>query len=93
MSLDKDAGARPDRSMDNVPLMARITVDPTVCHGKPCIRGLRYPVEVLLGLFAAGMSAEEILADYEDLEPEDLRACFVWATRLAEVKSIRVFAA
>jgi uncharacterized protein (DUF433 family) len=79
--------------MDEPSLMARITVDPAVCHGKPCVRGLRYPVESLLGLFAGGMSADEILADYEDLEPDDLRACFLWATRLAEVKSLRVFAA
>jgi uncharacterized protein (DUF433 family) len=66
--------------MDEPSLMARITVDPAVCHGKPCVRGLRYPVESLLGLFAGGMSADEILADYEDLEPDDLRACFLWAT-------------
>jgi uncharacterized protein (DUF433 family) len=66
--------------MDEPSLMARITVDPAVCHGKPCVRGLRYPVESLLRLFAGGMSADEILADYEDLEPDDLRACFLWAT-------------
>ena len=44
-----------------------ITIDPTVCHGKPCIRSLRYPVESVLEWLASGMTTEEILADYEDL--------------------------
>jgi uncharacterized protein (DUF433 family) len=56
------------------PLLSRITIDPAVCHGKPCVRGLRYPVETLLELLNSGMTADEILADYEDLEPDDLRA-------------------
>jgi uncharacterized protein (DUF433 family) len=55
-------------------LLDRITIDPDICHGKPCIRGLRYPVEVLLELLSSGISMEEILADYEDLEQEDLLA-------------------
>jgi len=50
------------------PLLARITIDPAICHGKPCIRGLRYPVETILELLSAGMSTDEILADYPDLE-------------------------
>jgi len=63
-------------------LLQRITIDPHICHGKPCIRGLRYPVETLLELLSAGMTLEEILADYEDLEREDILAAFVFATRL-----------
>jgi uncharacterized protein (DUF433 family) len=55
-------------------LLSRITIDPEVCHGKPCIRGLRYPVETVLELLSSGMSFEEILEDYEDLETEDLQA-------------------
>lgn len=55
-------------------LLRRITVDPQICHGKPVVRGLRYPVEMLLELMSAGMANEEILADYEDLEREDLLA-------------------
>ncbi len=47
---------------------------PDVCHGKPCIRGLRYPVDTILELLSAGMSNEEILADYDDLELEDTLA-------------------
>ena len=53
------------------PLLSRITIDPAVCHGKPCVRGLRYPVEVLLDLLSSGMTNDDILADYEDLERED----------------------
>jgi uncharacterized protein (DUF433 family) len=55
-------------------LAERITVDPEICHGKPCIRGLRYPVEMILELLSGGMTIEEILADYEDLEREDILA-------------------
>jgi len=56
------------------PLLSRITINPAVCHGKPCVRGLRYPVEMLLGLLSSGMTHDEILADYEDLERDDLLA-------------------
>lgn len=56
----------------------RITVDPAICHGKPTIRGLRYPVETIMGLLNAGMSEEEILADYPDLEREDILAVLAY---------------
>ena len=52
----------------------RITSNPDICHGQPTIRGLRYPVETLLELLAAGMSIDEILADHPDLERDDLLA-------------------
>jgi uncharacterized protein (DUF433 family) len=71
----------------------RITLDPSVCHGKPCIRGLRYPVESLLELLAGGMTTEDILADYEDLEREDVMAALAYAARLAHVKRMERFAA
>lgn len=71
----------------------RITVDPAICHGKPCIRGLRYPVENLLELLAGGMSTEQILADYEDLEREDILAALSYAARLAHVKRTERLAA
>lgn len=48
-------------------LLERITIDPRICHGKPVVRGLRYPVEMLLELMSAGMTNEDIFADYEDL--------------------------
>lgn len=56
-------------------------MDPAVCHGKPCVRGLRYPVETLLELLSSGMSHAEILADYEDLDADDLRAVLTYAAR------------
>ena len=71
----------------------RITIDPGVCHGKPCIRGLRYPVENLLELLAGGMSIEQVLADYEDLQREDVLAALSYAARLAHVKRMEPLAA
>jgi uncharacterized protein (DUF433 family) len=65
----------------------RIVIDAQVCHCSPCIRGLRYPVTMILELLASGMSHEEILTDYEDLEEDDLRACLQYAARIANVKS------
>ena len=70
------------------PLLARITIDPSICHGKPCIRGLRYPVEWLLDLLTAGMTTDEILADYEDLERDDVRAALAYAARLARTRRL-----
>jgi uncharacterized protein (DUF433 family) len=69
-------------------LLDRISIDPDVCHGKPCIRGMRYPVEMLLDLLSSGMSTEEILADYPSLVAEDVQACLLYASRLMKVKSI-----
>lgn len=74
-------------------LLERITIDPAICHGKPTIRGLRYPVETLLELLSVGMSTEEILADYEDLERDDVLAALAFAARLSQVKRIERLAA
>lgn len=69
-------------------LIERITIMPEICHGKPTIRGLRYPVENILELLASGMTIEELLEDYPDLEREDFLACLSYASRLIHVKSI-----
>ena len=69
-------------------MLKRITIDPNICHGKPAIRGMRYPVVNILELMSAGMTNAEILADYEDLEEADLQACLLFAAKLVEVKSI-----
>lgn len=61
-------------------LTERITIDLEICHGKPTIRGLRYPVEIILELLSSGMTPDEILADYEDLEREDILAALSFAT-------------
>lgn len=69
-------------------LLRRITHDPDICHGKPCIRGLRYPIEFILELLSSGMTNEKILADYDDLELDDILAAHLFAARLSQVKSI-----
>lgn len=61
----------------------RITTEASVCHGKPVIRGLRYPVQMLLELLASGMSIGEVLADYPDLERDDLLATLEFAALTA----------
>jgi len=66
----------------------RITVDPTVCTGKPCIRGLRFPVSRLLGLLAAGETKESILGAYPYLEPEDISEALQYAAYLAEEETV-----
>ena len=68
----------------------RITIDPGICHGKPCIRGLRYPVENVLELLAGGMTIDDILVDYDDLERDDILAALAYAVRLAHLKSVKV---
>jgi uncharacterized protein (DUF433 family) len=62
-------------------LLERITVNPRQCGGRPCIRGMRIRVSDVLDLFAAGLSAEEILEDLPDLEMDDLRASLTYAAR------------
>ncbi len=69
-------------------LSERITTDPDICHGKPCIRGLRYPVETILELLSSGMTTEEILTDYKDLEREDILAVLSYAAKLSQVKRL-----
>ena len=73
-------------------LLTRITIDPAICHGKPCVRGLRYPVEMLLELLSSGMTFDEILGDYEDLERDDLHAVLAFAARLARTHSLQLMA-
>lgn len=69
-------------------LLNRITINPKICHGKPTIRNMRYPVELILDLLSAGMTHKEILEDYPSLEEEDIRACLAFAARLTKVKSV-----
>jgi uncharacterized protein (DUF433 family) len=71
----------------------RITSDPAICHGKPCIRGMRYPVESVLEWLASGMAIEEILADYPDLERDDILAALSYAARLAHVNRVEPLSA
>jgi uncharacterized protein (DUF433 family) len=68
----------------------RITVDPAICTGKPCIRGLRFPVARLLGLLAAGETREAILTNYPYLETEDIDAALRYAAFLAEDETLEL---
>jgi len=69
-------------------LINRITINPDICHGKPTIRNMRYPVELILDLLSSGMSYSEIIGDYPALEDDDIKACLAFASRLTKVKSI-----
>jgi len=62
----------------------RITFDPSVMGGRPCIRGMRVPVSVILKLLAGGMTRQQILADYPDLEPQDIDQSILYAAMLAD---------
>ena len=74
-------------------LLKRITINPEVCHGKPTLRNMRYPVSLILDLLSAGMTVEEIIADYPALEKEDIQACLSYASRLSETKTIHKISA
>ena len=69
-------------------LINRITINPEICHGKPTIRNMRYPVELILDLLSSGMTNAEIIEDYPVLVEDDIKACLTFASRLAKVKSI-----
>lgn len=68
----------------------RITIDPAICHGKPTIRGLRYPVESILEYLAGGDSPADILAEFEDLEMADILACIAFAGQAIKMKGMVV---
>jgi uncharacterized protein (DUF433 family) len=74
-------------------LLSRITIDPEICHGKPCVRGLRYPVESLLEYLAGGDTAEDLLAAFPDLEVEDIQACLSFAASSLKARSTHLAAA
>ncbi len=69
-------------------LLQRITLNPDVCFGKPTVRNMRYPVEMVLDLLASGMSQVEILEDYPALEADDIKACLMFASKLMQVGSV-----
>jgi uncharacterized protein (DUF433 family) len=71
-------------------LLKRITVNPAVMTGLPCIRGMRIPATTILGLLAAGATEKEILVDYPDLEPDDIKACMAYAAWLTREREIEL---
>ena len=66
----------------------RMTVDSAVCHGRPCIRGMRYPVELIVDLLASGMTSQEVLADYLDLELDDVLVALEFAANVTRTRSV-----
>lgn len=69
-------------------LIHRITVNPEICNGKPCIRNTRYTVSLILDLLSSGMTEKEIIGDYPALEINDIKASLAYASKLSKVKTI-----
>lgn len=69
--------------------MDRITINLELCHGKPCIRGMRWPVEVIMDMLGSGMTIEEILSDHPELEKEDVLAALNFAKLYLSGRSIK----
>jgi uncharacterized protein (DUF433 family) len=70
-------------------LLSRITIDPEICHGKPCIRGMRWPVEVIIDMLGSGMTIEEIINDHPELEKEDILASLNFAKLYLSGRTIK----
>jgi len=69
-------------------LLQRITIDSNMCHGKACIRHMRWPVEVIIDLIASGMSFDDIIRDHPELEKDDIRAALAYAKITLSGKSL-----
>jgi uncharacterized protein (DUF433 family) len=77
--------------MERMPqALARITVDPKVCGGQPCVRGLRIPVALVLKHLAAGQTPQQIVEEYPELEPEDVLECLRYAAWLASGRTVEL---
>ncbi|MDZ7935341.1 MAG: DUF433 domain-containing protein [Emticicia sp.] len=72
--------------------LERITINHAICHGKPCIRGMRWTVEIIIDLLGSGMSISEILEDHPELEKEDILACLQYAKLLVSGHSLKIAA-
>lgn len=73
-------------------LLARISMDPNICFGKPCIRGHRIWVSLVLDLLAGGMTSEEVLREYPQLEPADIQACIAYGAEMARERQLDISA-
>jgi uncharacterized protein (DUF433 family) len=76
--------------MKHEELLRRISIDPGVCGGKPCIRGHRIWVSLVLDLLAAGASVDEVLQDYPQLMAEDIRACIAFASEMTRERTVHI---
>ncbi len=71
-------------------LLSRITINPQVCFGKPCIRGHRIWVSLILDFLASGMSVEEVLEDYPDLSRQDVLACIAYGAEMSRERYVEI---
>ncbi len=76
--------------MTHQELLDRISIDPEICGGKPCIRGHRIWVSLILDFLASGMTTEEILDSYPQLSTEDIRACVAYGSEMTRVRTVHV---
>jgi uncharacterized protein (DUF433 family) len=72
------------------PLLERISIDPNVCFGKPCIRGTRIWVSLILDFLASGMSIDEVLAEYPQLTAEDIRAAIAYGAEMSRERYVEI---
>jgi uncharacterized protein (DUF433 family) len=77
-------------AMKREELLARITIDPQICFGKPCIRGHRIWVSLILDLLADGMNISDILTEYPGLEEADVRACIAYGAEMARERYVDI---
>jgi uncharacterized protein (DUF433 family) len=71
-------------------LLQRISIDPNICGGKPCIRGHRIWISLILDLLASGMTGDQILEQYQQLTPDDIRACIAFGAEMARERTVHV---
>lgn len=76
--------------MTRTELLSRISIDPTICFGKPCIRGHRIWVSLVLDFLASGMSMDELLQQYPGLEAADIYACIAYGAEMARERYVEI---
>lgn len=76
--------------MNKKDLLARISIDPNICFGKPCIRGHRLWVSLILDFLASGMTMDEILLEYPGLEEADILACIAYGAEMARERYVEI---
>ena len=81
---------KPAKLLTREDLLRRIWIDPARCFGKPCIRGHRIWVSLILDMLASGMAEREILKDYPQLEPEDIHACIAYGAEMSRERYVEV---
>ena len=79
--------------MSEKELLNRITANADICHGKPCIRGLRYPVEFILEMLSGPTTSAQFLREYPDLQEEDLKAALAYAAKMSRTKRFETLTA